>query len=78
MHSLADQAAEHAAAGLELLADQNHLAAVGAAVFRVEGLAGPTVLVGAHHVEKHLLADMSGRIGVLQPDDRAAQGRATR
>src|SRR5690348_14003136 len=68
----ADEPAEHAAGGDEMVAGEGHLAGIAAPVLGIERASGPGVLAPRLHVEEHLLADPARAVRVPLPGQEAA------
>src|SRR6202522_2896466 len=57
---LADEPAEHATGGNQMIAGDCQLCRVALAVFRIERRSGPSVFAVRLHIGKQLLADLGG------------------
>src|SRR5271170_2964037 len=73
---LADEPAEHAARGGEMVARERDLAGVALAVLGIIRGSGPGIGAVRLHVEEHLFADLTRTFRVLLPGDEAAQSVA--
>src|SRR5580698_7512941 len=74
---LADEPAEHAACGGEMVAGERELCRVVFAVLGIECGPHPGVFAVRLHVGEQLLADFGRAVGPLLPGEKSAQGSSS-